>query len=559
MNARRAALSVLLWAVVPLWVLSRAEGRVLGRFSVDLAGHLWTYWSASRGPDLRSPWIGFPEGVDLLPVLGGWLDVVLVGGLSAWIGLVPAYNAVMALYVWVLGLGGAACARALGASAGGAALAGLVLQLDPFPMMHLAGGRPEQVGLGFAALALGLAGQVWRGRAPPWSAAVAGALLLTVSWELSLLVALSLAWLLPWLPREGVEAGAGRRWVRAAVGCAVLAGPWVGLFLSRAGQLRALDEGVFAEETAWRASVGLLGWFGAASTRPATLGLLALVGLPWLLPRGERRLGVGLLLGLVVTLLLATGPAPGVWAPAALPGPSWAPFSAFQGFPVLGWFHWPDRLLCVWSIVSAASVGVCFDRVGIYTTRRKILSVFYCVAVVFFAARFLLAGDLPPRGEYELPARRAAVELGWRPEQAAVLDLPIQPDRAQHLSYQLEQLAHGRPVLFNMVLSHLADPGLEQVVQQEPLLAWFAALMGPRAPDARVFTPADLAGLRARGFGFVVLHKRGWPAARWRRGYEALHQSLGDPLLRDRDEWICWSLPPAELPHPPEPLVGAAP
>lgn len=533
---------------VPVWLLSRAEGRALGPFSVDLAGHLWMGWSASRGPDLYSRWIGHPEGVDLLPVLGGWLDVVLVGWVAPWTGLVLAYNLVIALYVAVVGWGGARLARALGAAPWAAALGGALLQLDSFVLMHLAGGRPEQVGLGFAALALGLALQVWRGQAPPWQAAVAGALLLGVSWELSLLVALSLAWMLPWLPRAELPPGAARRWLRAAAGCAALAGPWVLLFLVRAGGVRALDEGDFAARTAHRASVGLLGWFGLDSVRPPTLALLALLLVPLCAPARDRRLWVGVGLGLLLTLVLATGPAPGLWTPGALPGPAWAPFRWLQAAPVLGWFHWPDRLLCVWSLACAGAVALGLTRLGSAPAAasawtRRVLPVGVALAALWGDVRATLERQgLPPRGEFELPARRAAVLLGERPEPGAVLDLPIQPDRAQHLAYQLEQLAHGRPILFNMVLTHLADPGLEALVAEEPLLAWFAALMEPTRPAPRTFGAAELAGLRGRGFAFVVLHRRGWPAARWRQGREALESSLGAPILQDREDWICWAL-----------------
>ena len=126
---------------LPLLALSQAQHGAFGRFSVDLAGHLWTGWSAARGPLTRSPWIGFPDGVDLMPIVGGWLDVWLVGLLSPALGLVTAYNLTCALYGVVVGLGGQLLARSIGASALSAGVAGLLLQLDPFILHHLMGGR----------------------------------------------------------------------------------------------------------------------------------------------------------------------------------------------------------------------------------------------------------------------------------------------------------------------------------------------------------------------------------------------------------------------------------
>jgi len=107
------------WRALPLllpglWLLQAGREAAFGAFSVDLAGHLWMGWSAARGPLTRTALLNWPEGLDLMPVLGGWLDVALVGGLSPALGLYGAYNLVAALYLAVAGWGGAALARAFG-------------------------------------------------------------------------------------------------------------------------------------------------------------------------------------------------------------------------------------------------------------------------------------------------------------------------------------------------------------------------------------------------------------------------------------------------------------
>ncbi|MBK7760958.1 MAG: hypothetical protein IPI35_32015 [Deltaproteobacteria bacterium] len=527
---------------LPLLALSQAQHGAFGRFSVDLAGHLWTGWSAARGPLTRSPWIGFPDGVDLMPIVGGWLDVWLVGLLSPALGLVTAYNVTCALYGVVAGLGGQLLARSIGASALGAGVAGLLLQLDPFILHHLMGGRPEQVGLGFVALALGAALLVWRGALRPLWAGLAGALMLFVSWELSLLCALCLAFLSPFLPRDAPP-GAWGRWGRAALACTIFAGPWVFLFLSRASGVRAMDEGDFALETAWRASVGLLGWLSWGSVRPGALVMLSLLFLPWTLRAEDRRLGVGALLGLLGAWVLALGPSPGLWAPGPRMEVVWAPFVWLQSFPVLGWFHWPDRLLCVFSLAGVCAVSRIIDCVE-YIKHKSFYMIQIIVAIVFLtasASENQRSGRWPV-AEYEPLARAPSQALGALPEEGAVLDLPIQPAAVQHLNYQIEQLGHERPILFHMALSHLQDPSLAARVAEDPLLSWFRALMEPGERPARQFTEADLAGLRSQGFRFVVLHKRGWPPPRWKVARESLTMSLGEPFLRDGTDWLCWRL-----------------
>lgn len=516
-SARHLALAC---AVFPAAVLlSNPRDAALGPFSVDLAGHLWTGWSAAQGQLPHTRLIGWPDGVDLTPVLGGWLDVGLVGLLSHAVGLILAYNLVVALYLWVAGLGGALLARSLGASAPAALVGGLVLQTDAFVLDHLRGGRPEQVGLGFVALLFGATLRRARGEDSAWLCGLSAALLVYCSWELSLLAGLSLLAMAPALGREGL-----RRLLPSLGLALLLAGPWALYFLGHAAGARALDEGDFAVRTAARASILVLDW----DRRPIGLGLLALLALPWTLRPADRRLGVVAALGLGAAWILALGPSPGLRAPGDL-GVG-GPFSALQHLPLLGWFHWPDRLLALFSLAAAAASALAVQRAG------------RAGAIVGLALLLDAGAELRwPRGELRLSSPPALTALAARPEGGAVLDLPYQPDRVRHLGYQLDQITHHRPILFHMVLTHLgAEEGAAW--RADPLLGWFVALMDATPPAPRVFGAAELAPMQDQGFDFVVLHQEGWPGDRWDMARRALEQSLGPPVLAEGESWLCWRL-----------------
>lgn len=523
-------------ALLPVALLLRGGELALGMGSVDLQGHLWMGWHAGREGLLQTELLGWPQGLDLLPVLGGWLDVWLVGVLEGAIGLIPAYNAVIALYVFIAGLGGAALSRSLDAPRG-AWVAGLLLQLDGFLLLHLQGGRPEQVGLGFVALSAAAAVRLLR--LPPdapalkalgWGAL--GALVLFVSWELALLTVLCLALVLPFqLRRERLRAlGLG------ALGALALGGPWVLLFLVRAGGVRAADEGGFALETAQRASVGLLGWLAPGIGRPTWAALLCLPALPWLL-RGPRRWGP--LLGLAaLLLLLALGPVPGLMEPGQ--GAPWGPFHWMQRVPLLGWFHWPERLLAGLSVLAVAAAGVAVQTAGPRWGAG--------LSAVLVLGAALEMGPRVPEGTYPLPLFPELAVLESLPE-GAVLDLPIQPAAAHHLPYQMMQIRHERPILFNMVLDHLRDDSLDRRVESDPVLRWFRALMEPGPPPQRDWGEPELRALREQGFVVVALHQPSWPLQRWGIARKALMEELGAPLPSKGNTWLAWPLPERSEPQ----------
>jgi len=66
-----------LFTAMPATWWWHAGDRVFGPRSMDQTGHHWTIWSASRGPVTRTDLVAWPEGADLLPILGGWLDIFL--------------------------------------------------------------------------------------------------------------------------------------------------------------------------------------------------------------------------------------------------------------------------------------------------------------------------------------------------------------------------------------------------------------------------------------------------------------------------------------------------
>jgi hypothetical protein len=529
----------LLGALPLLWVIA-ARGAAFGHFSVDLAGHLWTGWAVGRDGILRTGMIGWPEGYDLLPALGGWLDLWMVAALRPLLPLELAYDLVVGLYLVVAGLGGWLLARELGARGPSALVAGLLLQLDGFVLQHLMGGRPEQVGLGFMALFFALCLRAWRGEVPraPWQAGLAGALLLLVSWELALLAGVSLLVLLPFggcLPRRP---GLPRRLRDGVVAGALIAVPWVALFLVRASPVRAFDEGSFWLRTSSHASVGLLGWFGPGSARPGWLLLAALLALPLTAPR-HRGLWVGVGVGLALALLMALGPHPGLLAPGAPEGEPWGPFALLQGLPVLGWFHWPDRLLAVWSLAAVAAAALAVQWLG---ARWRWAGLALAALLLADAGLEAWAFGRWPVGRFEIPQHAGATELAGLAGSGAVLDLPPQPQAVNHLHYQLLQIRHGRPVRHHHHLSHLVAPGVGGSVDQQPLLRWFHGLMQGRESPRGTFTSEELRGLSEAGFGYLVLHRKGWPQQRWSRARDLLLESLGEPVIQQGPAWMCWRL-----------------
>ncbi len=515
--------------LVPAAAWWSSGGCALGARSYDLVGHLWMAWNASQGEATRTVLQGWPEGVDLLPVLGGWADVHLGGiGIAAGLAVEQAYTLVICGYLLVAGVGGYVLARTLGASAPGGTVAGLVLQLDPGLGQQVVGGRPEQVGLGVVALALaGALGCVRSERRwVPFATGVAWAAVVWVSWEYALMVGAALALLAPFALRGPRVPGVWRRWALALGVSFVFAGPHVLAFLQRAFSVRdvAEVESAFALDVAIGASVGLLGWLGPGQPRPAWAALLCVLALPWLVR--DRPLRRGILLVLVLALLFALGPRPGVWR-VGPPGEPWGPFHALQQLPLLGWFHWPSRLLVAWSVVAAVAAGLVASR-GRWGAGLG-------AAIVLGAAAE--ARTLPVDRTTCVPPHPHLEELAEAPR-GGLLELPLATGVNPMTVAMLErQLRHGQPLMTNGFQAHLLGADGDAAA---PWLAWASGLSHHRREQRELPPPTDLASALPDEVRYIVLLDKGMSPKSWARTREALSDAFGAPRWRVGRQWICW-------------------
>lgn len=535
-----------LLALPVAWFVGAGQG-VMARESFDLVGHLWTTWNATLGDPTRSEMIAWPRGVDLMPILGGWADVLLGSLLVPWVGLARAHNLVVVTYLFVAGAGGWALARVLGVGPVVAPVCGLLLQLDGFVLTSVRGGRTEQVGLGFVALALAGAIHTWRN--PGWKAVVgtglAGAAVVYVSWELPIVLVAGLLVLTPFLVWEGRSRAALRRWIGALAVAVALAGPWATLFYIRAAAVRELDEGAGMIDFVLPATIGLARWFiGDYLSRPAPILMLTLLLVPWVAPRADRRLWLGIAATLVGSLALALGPAPGLWQPGDLRpwGIPWGPYRLFQDLPFLGWFHTPDRFVVAWSLAVPVAVGLGLHRLAHGGRIARVAAVPLAALALAAAAWPVLQNDLWPDARYVLPGGEAMARIRDLPGDGALLDLPPQANRLRVMTLMAFQVTHGRPIPYHAALPHLQVQTLDDIVEGDEFLWWLRRTLeeGPKDPP----TLESLLDLRRKGIRFIVLHQPYLPHA-WdaRRLVRVMRPVLGPPLLEEDGLWYCWELP----------------
>ena len=524
--------------VLPVVWWVQAGDAVLGFASEDLEGHLWTLWNASRGPMTRSSLVNAPTGVDLMPIVGGWLDIRLGSWLSHGLGVARAYNAVLAVYALLAGLGGMALARALGASVGAATVAGLLLQLDPFVLLHLGGGRPEQAGLGLVALALAGAVGAWRTAERKWVvlAGVAGALVLFASWELGILLAVGMVLALPVLAL-GLPAapGVGRRWASAAALTTALAGPWVVWFLVRSMAVRASGHDPIGLEIAQHSSIGWLQFWLPTGGNPGLVPTLTLLALP-VLDTSRRRLWLGVWGVLVLAFVLGLGPVPAAspgGAPLGMPGL----FGVLQHVPVLRWFHWPDRVVSVWGVLGAGATGFAVSELA-RGGRRKLAGMVAALAVLVGLLRVQQAA-LWPQARFELPQSALWEALRTDPTEGALFDLPVRMRGIPSYAPALAQIQHHRPVR-----SYGGVPWLLPPPEEHAPLPPFSTDLDPRRPVPTLTIPdVDLDLLRDQGFAFIVLQRPRGAAAWWAAAEAELSRTLGRAELRDDTKgWVVWRL-----------------
>ena len=534
----RAAAPLLALLVLPaVWWLQAGDA-IIGFASEDLEGHLWTLWNATQGPMTRSALVNAPVGVDLLPIVGGWLDIRLGSWLAPPLGPARAYNAVLCLYGLLAGLGGALLARSLGAAWWACAVAGLVLQLDPFVLLHLSGGRPEQAALGLVALALAGAVGAWRTADRGWVllAGVAGALVVFASWELAILLALGMGLAVPIL-RLGLPAapGVARRWATAAGVTALFAGPWVATFLARTLAIRAQHAPELALDIASHASIGWLQYWLPGGGNPGLVPVVLLLALP-VFDRDRRRLWLGVWGVLLLTFALGLGPRPAAY-PGGPSGSIPGLFDLLQGVPVLRWFHWPDRIVSVWGVLAAGATGHALSVLA--GSGRKRLSVVLGVAALGVGLLRVQQAGRWPVARYTLPESPLWDTLAADDHAGALFDLPVRMKGIAGYAPGLAQMHHGRAVR-----SYGGVPWLLPPPTGDFVLPDFAMALDPRRPVPQVdVTTAELDTLRGHGFGYVTLQRpRG--AVRWYTDARAeLARHLGTPDLEDAElGWVVWRL-----------------
>ena len=548
-----AVLSAAALLALPLWAAGAGDGRFLGRWSLDLAGHLWTAWNGAQGDPTRSVLAAWPQGVDLMPILGGWADVLVVAGLvRLGVPLLAAWNLVVGALFALAGFGAASLARALGAGRTGALAAGLLLQLDGWTLFHMDGGRTEQAALGAVAFALAGALRLWRGGGggAVVSTGLWGAAVLWLSWEHGVWLAVGMATLLPVLVRSGVPDGALRRWGAAAGVTTLAAGPWVLLFLLRALQVRAAGEGLDTFEMARENASPVLGWLvGGSIARSAVALPIVLLALPWTARREDRALWAGIGGLLLLTLVLAAGPDPGLWAVGDL-GVA-GPYRLLQSVPVLGWFHTPQRLLALWSLVVPVAAGLAVSALRARAGLGP--SVVASLLLIAVAADHGHRAGLLPLSARNLSADAVHRALAAADGPGAVLDLPAVDPGEDAVAYQTAQIFHGRAIPYQATLPMLTRARKRDVVAGSALAA--SATLGTPVQAGAAFA-ADLSALRAQGVRFVVVHERFVPGAVRDALGIALRDALGPPMARAGGR-VAWDLgptpdgPPAANPEHP--------
>ncbi|HCH62981.1 MAG: hypothetical protein CL927_14865 [Deltaproteobacteria bacterium] len=526
--------------VLPVGLWLSAGGAVIGLESDDLSGHLWTLWHASRGPMTTTTMVNAPSGVDLLPIVGGWLDIRLGAWLAPWLGVARAYNTVLSLYLLLAGVGGLLLARALGARTGGAVLSGVLLQLDPFVLLHLGAGRPEQASLGLVAMAVAGALGAWRTNDRRWVllAGLAGAAVIFASWELAMLLAVGMVLALPvlWLGMPAA-AGVARRWASAAAITATVAGPWVGWFLLRTMHIRETGTPTPGLEIASHASIGWVQFWMANGGNPGLIPVLVLLALP-VFDLRWRRFWIGTWAILGLTFLFGLGPFPAAM-PGGPPGGLAGPFGWLGALPILGWFHWPDRVVCVWGIIGAGATGYAVTQV--VKRGRSRLAVGLALLALSLAVLRTQQARLWPEARFHLPESTLWDSLRDDPRPGALFDLPIRMKGIAGYAPGLAQMHHERPVR-----SYGGVPWLlpEASTDHRTPIA-FALQLDPRRPVSPIsVTDAERDALRADGFGFIVLQRPQGSMAWFLDAERALIAELGDPMGRDRHQgWTVWALP----------------
>lgn len=518
----------------PAALVVRAGPRALGAYSFDQAGHLWAMWHASVEPLTHTQLLSWPAGLDLLPALGGWADIVLGSWLLTLLPLEVSYNVVIGLYFWLAGVGGYTLSRVLGVRPIWAVVAGVMFQLEPNLLRHAGHGQVEQVGVGMVALAMAgaLACRDHHRRSVAVMTGLAGAAVVVICLEYALLLACAMAVLSPALLLGENRGQLRRQWGIAAGVTAVVAGPWALVFLQHTTGVRSLSDDGFNLINAAAHAIPIVDWF---RMRPhmGPLFFVPLLLIPWTTPQRNRRLWQTAGVGLLLAAAFACGPDPRLWGPPADPALPpvaqwWSPFALMQRLPVLGWYHWPDRIMIFWPLAAACAMALLLQR----TAKNSRFAAGVLAALVLgLATREGVRAA--PKGVYQLPNDPALLALAQEPQSGAILDLPVEPIAQRVLRYQLFQIRHQHPLPFHSFPHHLhysTSPVFQSHVAQ-----WSMG-QTPAPPDR-----AAIQELRNLGISHITLHRPWLRGPQYQHSREAIEAVLGSPLI-ESPVWACWSL-----------------
>jgi hypothetical protein len=367
------------------------------------------------------------------------------------------------------------------------------------------------------------------------------------------MLAMAMAVIGPCLWWEGRRPGSLRRWGWAAGTTVLFVGPWAWLFLVRSADVRTMDEGASTFGWAMHHAVGLLDWIIHSPARPSWLASGALLILPWTLAREHRRLGWGLVLVLLGSLVLALGPDPSLHQRLPPPNPhlssgfeqqvgaAWAPYTWMQSLPVMGWFHTPDRLLTSWTMLGPIALGLALDRL---TRSRTWLFLSLAIGCLLFANWEIGRMKLWPKGMADIPHFEALDTVAAHPVEGPLLDLPPRPPGLSVQRFQLLQLTHGRPIPYHMTLGHLTTDPMAEHSKNMATLRWLSPReRSPTPPDVQTVR-ADLGRLAAEGYVIVALHAAMIPRDRRQDVVRIFREALGRPLAQHGGRWIAWELAP---------------
>lgn len=501
--------------------------RVVGR-GIDLPGTIWIHWWIRTTVEnfeipIRTNLLFYPDGKNFFTDTGANFLDAYIGTPLQWIFGVPDFlDALQVVLLVGNALAMQALARELTEGKAPAAewAAAIAFLASPFALKELNEGRPTQVMMWFAPLAVR---SLWRMQTGTWKdAALFGtwtALQGLTYWFSVYFLALAVLPLVLWFTFRDPK-GFGAR-LAVAVGTAVLiASPFlIGIATQiEAGNVRRLgfdgwEESPVAATGRWRLIVEQLA--SAATVGTLILGALAL------------RKSWPLLLGAVLTVLFSFGGRVDLTDP---PITNWLFRGLWETLPLLERLGFPERAAMGTFLVLPAVVALGLARVD---------------KVYAWIFGIVLVGEVYWRGGLPVDSTRSAVPPGaevLREEGGPVIYLPYgATDEAM-----IHQTHHGQPI-FGGMGEREAD--MRPVAYSERLKNSFIVMLGGTLNDKEpplAYTREDREAI-AETYRWVWFDRRYGPPM-WRQiGYDAegkyrrLLLELGEPT-RESKAYVLWDL-----------------